>query len=106
MAMIAIYEAAAGRGSSPPAFGRALLGRLLPYLPALLGSTVVGLVAIREILRLTKRANHTHRIWSAQSMRELSLGAYARSIEMARALLGAAHALRDVAARVGRIIVK
>ncbi|MDQ4501384.1 nuclease PIN [Sinomonas sp. ASV322] len=59
-----------------------------------------------EMLRLAKRANHTHRVWSGQSMRELSLGAYARNVEMARALVAAAHALRDVAARVGRIIVK
>jgi hypothetical protein len=59
-----------------------------------------------ETIRLAKRANHTHRVWSANSIRELSLGSYARSIEMARALLGAAHAFRDVAANVGRIIVK
>ncbi|WP_415854391.1 nuclease PIN [Sinomonas sp. G460-2] len=59
-----------------------------------------------EMLRLAKRADHTHRVWSAKAMRELSLGAYARGIEMARALQGAAQALRGVAASVGRIIVK
>jgi hypothetical protein len=59
-----------------------------------------------EVVRLTKRANHTHRVWSADSMRELSLGTYARNVEMARALLGAAHAFRDVAVNVARIIVK
>ncbi len=59
-----------------------------------------------EMIRLAKRANHTHRLWGANAMRELSLSAYARSIEMARALLDAAHALKDVGANVGRIIVK
>ncbi|WP_136611797.1 DUF47 domain-containing protein [Sinomonas albida] len=59
-----------------------------------------------EMLRLAKRADHTHRVWSAKAMRELSLGAYARVVEMARALQGAAQALRGVAASVGRIIVK
>ncbi|NUP75420.1 MAG: nuclease PIN [Sinomonas sp.] len=59
-----------------------------------------------EIVRLTKRANHTHRVWSAKAIRDLSLSSYARGIEMARALLMAAQAFRDVAASVGRIIVK
>jgi hypothetical protein len=59
-----------------------------------------------EAIRLAKRANHTHRAWSADSLRELSIGHYARNAEMARALLSAAQAFRDVATNVGRIIVK
>lgn len=59
-----------------------------------------------EVTRLAKRANHTHRVWSSKAMHDLSLGAYARGIEMARALVGASQALRGVAGSVGRIIVK
>ncbi|GAB3269193.1 hypothetical protein GCM10027449_03150 [Sinomonas notoginsengisoli] len=59
-----------------------------------------------DMSRLAKRAEHTYRVWSSTALRELSISHFARTVEVARALLSAVHALQSVAAQVGRIIVR
>ncbi|GAB4097947.1 nuclease PIN [Sinomonas halotolerans] len=59
-----------------------------------------------DMLRLIRRSEHTHRVWSAGAMKDLSITNYARSVEAARELLAAARELTAVATYVGRIIVK
>lgn len=59
-----------------------------------------------DMVRLTRRAEHTYRVWSATALRELSIGHFARTVELARALVAAANSLQAVAIQVGRIIVR
>ena len=59
-----------------------------------------------DMTRLAKRAEHTYRVWSTSALREVSITAFARNIEVGRELLAAGRALRDVATYVGRIIVR
>ncbi|GAA2200812.1 nuclease PIN [Sinomonas flava] len=59
-----------------------------------------------DMIRLSKRAEHTYRVWSSAALRDLSITAFARNVEAARALLAATHAFQAVATQVGRIIVK
>lgn len=59
-----------------------------------------------EMVRLARRAEHTYRVWSANALRELSIGHFARTVEVARALVDAVHSLQAVAIQVGRIIVR
>ncbi|AMM31001.1 nuclease PIN [Sinomonas atrocyanea] len=59
-----------------------------------------------DIVRLSKRAERTYRVWSANALRELSITQFARTVEVARSLLEAVHAFQSVAIQVGRIIVR
>lgn len=59
-----------------------------------------------DTVHLTKRAEHTYRVWSANALRELSITQFARTVEVARSLLAAVHAFQSVAIQVGRIIVR
>lgn len=59
-----------------------------------------------DMIRLSKRAEQTYRVWSASALRELSIGQFARTVEVARALVAAVHSLQAVATYVGRIIVR
>lgn len=59
-----------------------------------------------DMIRLAKRAEHTYRVWSSTALREFSITHFARTVEVARALVAAVHALQEVANQVGRIIVR
>lgn len=59
-----------------------------------------------DMIRLTRRAEHTYRVWSATALQELSIANFARTVEVARALIAAVHSFQAIATRVGRIIVR
>lgn len=59
-----------------------------------------------EIVRLSKRAERTHRIWCSELMHDHKPLVYARHRDVAEQLIDATKDIRKVATHVGAIIVK
>ncbi|MEO3931673.1 nuclease PIN [Micrococcaceae bacterium Sec7.4] len=59
-----------------------------------------------EVLRLSKRAERSHRVWVADMLNEMKPARYARNRDIADQLVGVTRDLRRVAVQVGSIIVK
>src|SRR6476660_6045573 len=59
-----------------------------------------------EILRLSKRAERTHRIWVADMIRDMKWAQYSRNRDVANQLVEVTKDMRRVATQVGSIIVK
>ena len=59
-----------------------------------------------EVLRLSKRAERSHRVWVADMLNEMKSTRYARTRDIAEQLVDVARDLRKVATQVGSIIVK
>lgn len=59
-----------------------------------------------EMLRLSKRAGRTHRIWVSEIQRDHTPMAYARHRDVADQLVDATRDLRRLATHVGSILVK
>jgi len=59
-----------------------------------------------EVLRLSKRAERSHRVWVADMLNEMKPARYARTRDIADQLVGVARDMRRIAVQVGSIIVK
>lgn len=59
-----------------------------------------------EILRLTKRAERTHRVWVADMISDMKWAQYARNRDVANQLVEVTKDMRRIATQVGSIIVK
>jgi uncharacterized protein len=59
-----------------------------------------------EILRLSKRAERTHRIWVADMIRDMKWAQYSRNRDVANQLVEVTKDMRRIATQVGSIIVK
>jgi uncharacterized protein len=59
-----------------------------------------------EMLRLTKRAERSHRVWVADMLNEMKAARYARTRDIADELVGVTRDMRRIATQVGSIIVK
>jgi uncharacterized protein Yka (UPF0111/DUF47 family) len=59
-----------------------------------------------EVLRLSKRAERSHRVWVADMLKEMKSARYARTRDIAEQLVDVTRDLRKVATQVGSIIVK
>ncbi|MBT2248676.1 nuclease PIN [Arthrobacter sp. BHU FT2] len=59
-----------------------------------------------EILRLTKRAERTHRVWVADMMADMKWAQYSRNRDVANQLVEVTKDMRRIATQVGSIIVK
>ena len=59
-----------------------------------------------EVLRLSKRAEGSHRVWVADMLNEMKSARYARTRDIAEQLVDVTRDLRKVATQVGSIIVK
>jgi uncharacterized protein Yka (UPF0111/DUF47 family) len=59
-----------------------------------------------EVLRLSKRAERSHRVWVADMLNEMKSARYARTRDIAEQLVDVTRDLRKVATQVGSIIVK
>ncbi|HET9349189.1 MAG TPA: nuclease PIN [Arthrobacter sp.] len=59
-----------------------------------------------EVLRLSKRAERSHRVWVADMLNEMKSTRYARTRDIAEQLVDVTRDLRKVATQVGSIIVK
>ena len=59
-----------------------------------------------EVLRLSKRAERSHRVWVADMLNEMKSTRYARTRDIADQLVDVTRDLRKVATQVGSIIVK
>lgn len=59
-----------------------------------------------EILRLTKRAERTHRVWVADMIADMKWAQYSRNRDVANQLLEVTKDMRRLATQVGSIIVK
>jgi uncharacterized protein Yka (UPF0111/DUF47 family) len=59
-----------------------------------------------EILRLTKRAERTHRVWVADMIADMKWAQYARNRDVANQLVEVTKDMRRIATQVGSIIVK
>ncbi|WP_160668379.1 DUF47 domain-containing protein [Pseudarthrobacter sp. ATCC 49987] len=59
-----------------------------------------------EVLRLSKRAERSHRVWVADMLNEMKPARYARNRDIADQLVGVTRDMRRVAVQVGSIIVK
>jgi uncharacterized protein Yka (UPF0111/DUF47 family) len=59
-----------------------------------------------DILRLTKRAERTHRVWVADMLKDMKSAQYARHRDVADQLVDVTKDMRRVATHVGSIIVK
>ncbi|MET1063515.1 DUF47 domain-containing protein [Arthrobacter sp. YAF17] len=59
-----------------------------------------------EILRLSKRAERSHRVWVADMLNEMKAARYARTRDIADELVGVTRDMRRIATQVGSIIVK
>lgn len=59
-----------------------------------------------EVLRLAKRADHTHRVLVAELLENHSVTSFAKYRILADQLAAASHQMRAVATQVGSIIVK
>ncbi|BCW65431.1 hypothetical protein NicSoilB4_01940 [Arthrobacter sp. NicSoilB4] len=59
-----------------------------------------------EILRLSKRAERSHRVWVADMLNEMKSARYARTRDIADELVGVTRDMRRIATQVGSIIVK
>jgi uncharacterized protein Yka (UPF0111/DUF47 family) len=59
-----------------------------------------------EVLRLSKRAERSHRVWVADMLNEMKSTRYARTRDIAEQLVDVSRDLRKVATQVGSIIVK
>lgn len=59
-----------------------------------------------EVLRLSKRAERSHRVWVADMLNEMKPARYARNRDIADQLVGVTRDMRRIAVQVGSIIVK
>ena len=59
-----------------------------------------------EILRLTKRAERTHRVWVADMVGDMKWAQYTRNRDIADQLVEVTKDMRRIATQVGSIIVK
>jgi hypothetical protein len=59
-----------------------------------------------EILRLSKRAERTHRVWTADMVGDMKWAAYTRNRAIADQLVEVTRDMRRIATQVGSIIVK
>ncbi|WP_354234640.1 nuclease PIN [Arthrobacter sp. UYEF3] len=59
-----------------------------------------------EVLRLTKRAERTHRVWVADMLKDMKSAQYARNRDVADQLVEVTKDMRRIATQVGSIIVK
>ncbi|MDZ4092708.1 MAG: nuclease PIN [Arthrobacter sp.] len=59
-----------------------------------------------EVLRLSKRAERSHRVWVADMLNEMKSARYARTRDIAEQLVDVTRDLRKIATQVGSIIVK
>ncbi|WP_024366057.1 DUF47 domain-containing protein [Arthrobacter sp. TB 26] len=59
-----------------------------------------------EVLRLSKRAERSHRVWVADMLNEMKPTRYARNRDIADQLVGVTRDMRRIATQVGSIIVK
>jgi uncharacterized protein Yka (UPF0111/DUF47 family) len=59
-----------------------------------------------EVLRLTKRAERTHRVWVADMLKDMKSAQYARHRDVADQLVEVTKDMRRIATQVGSIIVK
>lgn len=59
-----------------------------------------------EILRLTKRAERTHRVWVADMISDMKWAQYSRNRDVANQLVEVTKDMRRIATQVGSIIVK
>ncbi|MDI3210770.1 nuclease PIN [Arthrobacter sp. AL12] len=59
-----------------------------------------------EVLRLSKRAERSHRVWVADMLTEMKSARYARTRDIADQLVDVTRDMRKVATQVGSIIVK
>ena len=59
-----------------------------------------------EVLRLSKRAERSHRVWVADMLTEMKSARYARTRDIADQLVGVTRDMRRIATQVGSIIVK
>ncbi|SCC08839.1 hypothetical protein GA0061083_2558 [Pseudarthrobacter enclensis] len=59
-----------------------------------------------EVLRLTKRAERTHRVWVADMMADMKWAQYSRNRDVANQLVEVTKDMRRIATQVGSIIVK
>jgi uncharacterized protein Yka (UPF0111/DUF47 family) len=59
-----------------------------------------------EILRLSKRAERSHRVWVADMLNEMKPARFARTRDIADELVGVTRDMRRIATQVGSIIVK
>ncbi|CEA07084.1 hypothetical protein BN1051_00397 [Arthrobacter saudimassiliensis] len=59
-----------------------------------------------EMLRLTKRAERTHRMWVAEMLQDLKPAAYARHRDLADQLASVVSGLRSTATYVGGVLVR
>ena len=59
-----------------------------------------------EVLRLSKRAERSHRVWVADMLNEMKSARYARTRDIADELVGVTRDMRRIATQVGSIIVK
>ena len=59
-----------------------------------------------EILRLTKRAERTHRVWVSDMISDMKWAQYARTRDVANQLVEVTKDMRRIATQVGSIIVK
>lgn len=59
-----------------------------------------------EVLRLSKRAERSHRVWTADMLNEMKPARYARTRDIADQLVGVTRDMRRIATQVGSIIVK
>jgi uncharacterized protein Yka (UPF0111/DUF47 family) len=59
-----------------------------------------------EILRLSKRAERTHRVWMADMINDMKWAPYTRNRDIANQLVEVTRDMRRIATQVGSIIVK
>jgi uncharacterized protein Yka (UPF0111/DUF47 family) len=59
-----------------------------------------------EILRLSKRAERTHRVWMADMLNDMKWAPYVRNRDIANQLVEVTRDMRRIATQVGSIIVK
>ncbi|WP_400160026.1 DUF47 domain-containing protein [Arthrobacter sp. BPSS-3] len=59
-----------------------------------------------EVLRLTKCAERTHRVWVADMLKDMKHAQYARNRDIADQLVDVTKDMRRIATQVGSIIVK
>ncbi len=59
-----------------------------------------------QVLRLAKRAEHTHRVFVSELLRDHKSAAYVRYRDVADQLVNATKDMRQIATQVGSIIVK
>ncbi|QCB95842.1 nuclease PIN [Arthrobacter sp. PAMC25564] len=59
-----------------------------------------------EILRLSKRAERTHRVWMADMLNDMKWAPYVRNRDIANQLVEVTRDMKRIATQVGSIIVK